>query len=484
MSKRRSNGQGSIYRRAADGPWIAQWYGHDGKRIERSTRTTDKRAAERILARRVSDAALRRDGVIDPRDDRFAAEARRPLADHVRDYLASCQRAGLAEKHLAEKRRHLDRLLATMPGAPFSALTADALERHLGALAAEPMAGSKRKPSARTVNFARQAAVAFMSWAVKTGRTPSNPLRVVPKLDERKDRRRVRRPLTDGELTRLLAAAEARGRRAWYLAAALAGLRKGDLQRLTWADVDFEAGTITVGTGKAKRVDQIPLHPDLAEELRRLRAERRATPKARVFPETVTDRTRLLDFLRAGIAREVGVVDAEGKPVMVGKRKRRQATRIVAEDDEGRVIDLHALRTTLGTKLARAGVAPQIAQRIMRHGDYRTTLAHYTVLGLTDTAGAMAGLRIDGPDDQREAATGTDGRLADTPRQKPGNGGTREYVLVRHPAATEGAGADAPALHNSREDADLCASLHGGSEVERSGLEPPTSSLQSWHSTN
>jgi hypothetical protein len=56
---------------------------------------------------------------------------------------------------------------------------------------------------------------------------------------------------------------------------------------------------------------------------------------------------------------------------------------------EGRVIDLHALRTTLGTQLARAGVTPQVAQRIMRHSDYRTTLKHYTVLGLTDTAAAL-----------------------------------------------------------------------------------------------
>ncbi len=31
------------------------------------------------------------------------------------------------------------------------------------------------------------------------------------------------------------------------------------------------------------------------------------------------------------------------------------------------------LRTTLGTQLARAGVAPQITQRIMRHADFRTT---------------------------------------------------------------------------------------------------------------
>src|SRR5262245_56057002 len=43
----------------------------------------------------------------------------------------------------------------------------------------------------------------------------------------------------------------------------------------------------------------------------------------------------------------------------------------------------------LATNLARAGVAPQIAQRIMRHSDYRTTLKHYTVLGLRDTAAAI-----------------------------------------------------------------------------------------------
>ena len=86
---------------------------------------------------------------------------------------------------------------------------------------------------------------------------------------------------------------------------------------------------------------------------------------------------------------------------MIGKGTRRSPlrakTRIVTTDDDGRVIDLHALRTTLGTRLARAGVAPQIAQRIMRHGDYQTTLTHYTVLGLTDTApavGALPGIRV------------------------------------------------------------------------------------------
>jgi len=80
----------------------------------------------------------------------------------------------------------------------------------------------------------------------------------------------------------------------------------------------------------------------------------------------------------------------------------------VIEDADGRVIDLHALRTTLGTQLARAGVAPQIAQRIMRHSDYKTTLRHYTILGLTDTAAAMDRLPgVGTPETERQAATGT-----------------------------------------------------------------------------
>ncbi|NNF44293.1 MAG: hypothetical protein HKO59_15675 [Phycisphaerales bacterium] len=49
----------------------------------------------------------------------------------------------------------------------------------------------------------------------------------------------------------------------------------------------------------------------------------------------------------------------------------------------------------------------QIAQRIMRHGDYRITLRHYTVLGLTDTARAVADLPAIGTTDVAVAATGT-----------------------------------------------------------------------------
>ncbi|MFC1782011.1 tyrosine-type recombinase/integrase [Planctomycetota bacterium] len=397
--KRRSRGQGTLFKRNENGPWMASWYDHNGKRRERSTRTTDRRSAERILAKHVADAALRRDGVIDARKDKFAVENRKPLTEHIRDYIGHCRHAGHAEKHIEEKVRHLKRMREGIRAARFSDLTADSLENHLRNMREDGL-------SARTVNFCRQITVAFMNWCKQTGRIESNPLTVVAKMDERKDRRRIRRPLTDEELSRLLTVAEPKGRKARYLAAAWAGLRKGDLQRLIWADIDFVANTITVRDGKANREDIIPMHDQLAAELKKRRDESKALPKTKVFPETVTNLTRLKDFLAAGLAREEVVTDADGNPVMIGKRKPRPKTHIVTEDGEGRVIDLHAMRTTLGTNLARAGVAPQLAQKIMRHGDYRTTLKHYTVLGSTDTSNAINQLpAIENP--RRQAATGT-----------------------------------------------------------------------------
>jgi len=398
--RRRGNGQGTLFKRCQGGAWIASWYDHTGRRRTQSTRTTDRRAAERILAKHVSEAALRHEGVVDALQDRFASEDRKPLAEHVADYLGHCEHVGQAAKHIEEKDRHLKRLQEETGVQRLSDLTVKLLEQHMHNL-------RERGLSARTCNFARQVAVAFVSWANRTGRVASNPLTVVSKLEERKDRRRVRRPLTDAELARLLEVTEPVGRKAWYMTAAFAGLRKGDLLRLTWADIDFEQNTITVRGGKSGRVDVVPMHPQLADELRARRATSRALPTARVFPKVVANETRQRDFLKAGLAREEVVIDENGKPVMTGKRKRRPKTRIVTADDEGHEVDLHALRTTLGTNLARAGVAPQLAQRIMRHADYRTTLTHYTVLGVADTTKAIEQLPSIELDSERLAATGT-----------------------------------------------------------------------------
>ena len=388
-------------------------------------------------------------------------------------YIAHCKHAGQAPHHVNQKAAQLEALIAGSKASRLQELTADSLVLHLSAL-------KDRDLSARSVNFARQIAVAFYQWCVKTGRARSNPLKMVPKQDENRDRRRVRRPLTDDELSRLLAVAREHGREAWYLAAALAGLRKGDMQRLTWSDVNFEEATITIRQGKAKRTDILPMHPQLSEALERHFRENPAVPTARVWPTLVTDRTRLNDFLRAGLARKVTVLHSDGQPVMVGKGANlRPKTRISVEDEEGRVIDLHALRTTLGTQLARAGVAPQLAQRLMRHSDYRTTLSHYTVLGLTDTAAAIGKLPGVGPaSPDAERATGTtDTSSLDRQRY------CKQLGRETRPNGASGRDQQAPdrAASVDQKSAERQGeSAFGGSKERKraNGLEPSTFSLE------
>ena len=384
--KQRSGGTGSLIRRTPSGSYIAKYFDYTGKRRERSTRTTDHATALRILAKCVADTALRREGVIDPRSDRFQVEGRKPIAAQLDAYFLHCQTAGLKVATIRAKQRQLQQIVTECSATRLSELTCDAVERFL---ASRKALGR----GAQTVNDSLAMVMAFYNWCVKTGRADANPLRVARKQNVLRDRRRVRRALTPDEMTRLLKVARVRGREAWYLAAAFAGLRRSDLSRLTWSAIDFNESTITISDGKAKRCDIIPMHPQLADALQRRKQANPALPTARVWSSTVGNLTRQKDFERAGIA---------------------------ARDEAGRVADLHALRTTLGTMLARAGVAPQIAQRIMRHSDYRTTLAHYTVLGLTDTASAMAKLpTIAANEWEANAATGTNDATASDARATP-----------------------------------------------------------------
>ncbi|MBU3682868.1 MAG: site-specific integrase [Phycisphaerales bacterium] len=72
----------------------------------------------------------------------------------------------------------------------------------------------------------------------------------------------------------------------------------------------------------------------------------------------------------------------------------------------GERVDFHALRTTFATRLANAGIAPQLLKRLMRHANIATTDVHYVGLRTSDLGahlGRVADLSVE------LAATGTDG---------------------------------------------------------------------------
>lgn len=356
----------TVFQKSGTGPYIIRWLDETGRKKEQSSRTTDMRAAKRIAAKIQAEVELRREGVHDPALARAADANALPLSGHVAAYLAHLAAARRSPHTITAAEHHLAWIQDNARASRLSDLTLDRVTAALALLL-------DQDKSARTVNYYGGSVQTFLGWCVKTGRLPSNPLRFLPRHAEATDRRRERRALTDKELASLFAVARARGRELYYALAYYAGLRRSELERMTWGDVDLERGVVRVPRGKAKRLDEVPIHAALAPLLARPGG---LLPSARVFPRgrgsralggPPTNTTRRRDFKAAGM-------DVD-KP-----------------DERGRVVDLHSLRATLATNLALRGVAPQLAMKLMRHADYRTTLKHYTVLRLEDTAAALAAL--------------------------------------------------------------------------------------------
>jgi len=349
----------SIFKRGGKknrhGKYIGQYFDEHSKRVVRSTGTSDLDAANQIVAKWERDVALRRQGVIDPAQERIAEHNQRHIQEHVAEYLAHCQHIGQSRVHVSSKRTQLKKLVEGINAVRLSDLDAHKVELYLSGLV-------KAGKSHRTHNQHRNTAVAFLEWCLEHTRIASNTLKIVPSLNEARDRRRVRRAMTPDELGRLVAVSEER--RPYYLLAYYTGLRVKAVKAAIWADLDFTSASIRVrvGNAKGKHDDTFyNLHPKLMDELRRIRPAN-ATPTDPVFKRVPNILTFHRDCKRAGVARY---------------------------DAEGRQLDRHALRTTLGTHLALAGVLPQQAMRVLGHTDVRITMKHYTDLRLADTAKAV-----------------------------------------------------------------------------------------------
>lgn len=226
----------------------------------------------------------------------------------------------------------------------------------------------------------------LFNWMVKHDRIQVNPLRQVGKVEVRGKERRVRRALTDSEVTRLLSIAGPR--KPVYLLALITGLRKDELAHLHWSDIHLEAVrsflTVRASISKNHKSATILLRDDVAQELRKLRTADDATDDDLVFRVMPTIYRYKHDLARACIA---------------------------YKDSQGRQADFHALRHTFATNLARAGINPRVCMELMRHSDMKLTTKVYTDTTLLATDDAVEALpRWDNPTapSHENKATGTD----------------------------------------------------------------------------
>jgi hypothetical protein len=156
---------------------------------------------------------------------------------------------------------------------------------------------------------------------------------------------------------------------------------------------------------KNRKVQPLPLHPELVAELQKLKTAGKLKPEDLLFPD--------------------------GVPTMKEIRKDFEAAGIAFKDELGHIVDFHALRTTYVTRLQRAGVSPREAMELARHSDIRLTMKTYTdvtQLPLAATVRALPSIGDSRIDSRTLGATGPTVSLPVTSLTGPESGNRIENI--------------------------------------------------------
>jgi integrase len=179
-----------------------------------------------------------------------------------------------------------------------------------------------------------------------------------------------RRPFTLDELRRVLEAANDEWR-SLVLFGIYTGQRLGDLARLTWQNIDLQAGEIHLTTSKTGRVVRIPIAAPLLAHIEGLPAG--DNPKAAIHPKAAAlamVNVSTLSRQFGELLSDLGLVEAQShaaKKEGEGRAARRGKSEL----------SFHSLRHTATSLMKNAGISPAIVQDIIGH-DSAEMSAHYT----------------------------------------------------------------------------------------------------------
>ena len=352
-----------------DARWLISY--HDGTRRRTVSGSANYRASQQIARKLESDGTLRKHGVLDPIQERLAAEGQRAVTEHIADYRSALFAKGCSEKHVAVTIGYVKQMAAGLSWTTIRSVTADAVMKYLAERS------QRRKTGRRTANARLVAVKAFTRWMTVHGRIAADPLAVAKRLRESDDRRRIRRTLTTAEFERLIEAAvggptlsgiTGADRAMFYRVLAATGLRRSEAGSLTRASFDLDGPdgpTVRVDPvyAKNRRETVQPIPDALVGVLRPWLAKRAAGERLWRLPDRTAERLLYPDLARAKI--DYGA-------------------------DGGPVVDLHSFRYGYVTTLVRAGVPVKAVQRLARHSDARLTLNIYTSFSIADDRAALA----------------------------------------------------------------------------------------------
>jgi integrase len=319
-----------------------------------------------------------------------------PLLVSVDAWIAGKKRRGGTPKHLADCRAALTAAAAACGWAVLGDLSRDGAEDYLAGLRADGKAP-------RTCQRVRNVLVDFGKWAAADGRVRVSAFAGLPSVVVRESERTfTRRALTEAELETLLAWLDsgqaggvggmgAAARAACYALVADLGLRRGEAAGVVARDFDLGRGVLRLRPElcKTRRGAELPLRAVVVERLRPIVA---AAGDGPVFPLPATTAAMVRADLAGARAWWLACAVAD-------RAEREESDTLRSPDRFGGVVDFHALRATAAVRLARAGVDPGIAMRLLRHASYSTTAVHYTRAGAADLVDAVNRLGGGGRDE-------------------------------------------------------------------------------------
>jgi integrase len=378
--------------------WYAQYRDADGT-VKRRPAFTDKRASEKFAEDLEAKAIRRKMGLPGSTQSIFDLELKE-LIIRFDGYLRSKNNT---KHHCNQTIRRIEKIFA---GAKISVWGQISPTNVLSWLAEQREVG---EIGIKTSNYYLTSVKEFCNWAVADGIVSENPLRGAKPMNSDGDVRRKRRAISSEEFERLILAARTgesiqcvtgEERALLYIVAAWTGFRRGELASLTRSQIklDDSQPTIVVGAAysKRRRQDTIPIHPVVADELRRW---------FEMYPkkdnEIVFSLTSANGYLRA-TSKMMAIDLASAKVVWIEEandeeeRNRREESDFLAyRSDDIIFADFHANRHTFITNLGKARVLPKLAQSLARHSDIRLTFNVYSHVGMAEQSEAVA--MIPGP---------------------------------------------------------------------------------------